>query len=81
MLVAFAAYEQPLKWLAVALGISSTICIVQGWHIQAMSLSLPFCLIWIYIGWLRSERQLQYINMIFVVFYLYGIARHLVLAL
>lgn len=76
-LLAFAAYEQPLKWLAVALGISSTICIVQGWQIQAMLLSLPFCLIWIYFGWLRSERQLQYINMIFATFYVYGIARHL----
>ena len=50
---------------------------MQGWQLQAMVLSLPFCLIWIFFGWLRSERQLQYINMIFVVFYLYGIARHL----
>ena len=80
-LLAFAGYEQPPKWLAVALGISSTLCVVQGWQIQAMSLSLPFCLIWIYIGWLRSERQLQYINVVFALFYLYGIARHLVLGL
>lgn len=80
MLLAAAAYEQPLKWLAVGLGISSTLCVVQGWHLAAMVLSLPFCLIWIYIGWLRSERQLQYINMIFAVFYLYGIARHFIMA-
>lgn len=72
MLLAAAAYEQPLKWFAVGLGICSTLCVVQGWQLPAMALSLPFCLIWIYFGWLRSERQLQYINMIFAAFYIYG---------
>jgi hypothetical protein len=79
-LLAVATYEQPLKWLALVLGISSTLCVVQGWQLQAMALSLPFCLIWIYFGWLRSERQLQYINMVFAMFYFYGIARHFIMA-
>lgn len=79
-LEAFAAYEQTLKWGAVGLGLSSTVCIVQGWQLFAMLLSLPFCLIWIYCAWLRNEPQLKYINMIFAALYVYGIARYFVVA-
>ena len=73
---AMASFEQPLKWVAFAMGLCSTISVVQGWHLAAMALSLPFCLIWIYCAWLRTERQLKYINIIFTGLYVYGIARY-----
>jgi hypothetical protein len=72
----FIAYEQPLKWLALVLGLFSTISIVQGWQLAAMMFGLPFCLIWIYCGWLRTEPQLKYINIVFSALYVYGIARY-----
>ncbi|WP_299565980.1 peptidase [uncultured Sulfitobacter sp.] len=75
-----ARYEQHLKWLAFTLGLCSTISIVQNWQLAAMLLGLPFCLIWVYCGWLRAEPQLKYINIVFSALYLYGIARYLVLA-
>lgn len=75
----FAAYEQPLKWMAFGLGFASTICVVQGWTFAAMLFSLPFCLIWIFCAWLHGERQLKYINVMFTALYVYGIARHVVL--
>lgn len=79
-LMTFAAYEQTLKWVAFALGLGSTVCVVQGWQLAAMILSLPFCLIWIYCGWLRTERQLKYINMMFAALYIYGIARYFIVS-
>ncbi|PRY76991.1 hypothetical protein CLV80_107168 [Yoonia maritima] len=75
-LMAFAAYEQQLKWVAFVLGVASTICVVQGWQLAAMLFSLPFCLIWMYCAWLRTEPQLKYINMLFTVLYVYGIGRY-----
>jgi hypothetical protein len=72
------SYEQELKWIALGLGILSTIAIVQDWYPLNMFLSLPFCIIWMYCGWLRTEPQLKYINMLFTVFYIYGIARYFV---
>jgi len=74
-----AVYEQPLKWLAVALGLLSTIAIVQDWQLAAMIFGLPFCLIWIYCAWLRTEPQLKYINIVFTLLYIYGIARYFVI--
>lgn len=74
----FAAYEQQLKWLALVLGLASTISIVQGWQLAAMLFSLPFCLIWIFCAWLRNEPQLKYINVIFAVLYVYGIGRYFI---
>ncbi len=74
-----AAYEQQLKWLAVVLGIGSTVCLVQGWQLAAMLLNLPFCLIWVFCGWLHTERQLKYLNIMFSVLYLYGIGRYLMI--
>ena len=74
-----AAWEQRLKWVAFALGIASTICIVQGWQLASMVLGLPFCLIWVYCGWLRTEPQLKMINVVFSALYVYGIARYWVL--
>ncbi len=72
-----AAYEQQLKWLALALGLCSTIAIVQNWHPWPMIFGLPFCIIWIYCAWLHTERQLKYINIIFALLYVYGIGKYL----
>ncbi len=74
----FAGHEQRLKWAAFLLGLLSTISIVQGWQLAAMLFGLPFCLIWIYCGWLRTEPQLKYINIIFAALYIYGIGRYLI---
>ncbi|CUJ22773.1 peptidase [Cognatishimia activa] len=78
-LLKFAVFEQQLKWLALALGLASTVSIVQGWQLAAMLFSLPFCLIWIYCAWLRTEPQLKYINVIFAILYIYGIARYFII--
>tara|TARA_R110002096_G_scaffold120749_4_gene261571 strand:- start:10159 stop:10407 length:249 start_codon:yes stop_codon:yes gene_type:complete len=78
-LMTFARFEQPLKWFALALGLGSTVSVVQGWQLAAMALSLPFCLIWIYCGWLRNEPQLKYINIMFAVLYIYGLGRYFIL--
>ncbi|KEO60377.1 hypothetical protein [Thioclava indica] len=75
-----AAYQQELKWIALALGIASTIAIVQNWYPLNLFLSLPFCMIWAYHAWLHTERQLKYINLLFIAFYVYGIARYFVIA-
>jgi hypothetical protein len=72
---ALAAFEQELKWVALALGLASTIAIVQNWQPWPMVLGLPFCLIWVYCGWLRTERQLKWINIIFSALYIYGLFR------
>lgn len=74
-LATFARFEQMLKQIACGLGIASVICVVQNWHVAAMALSLPFCLIWIYCGWLRTEPQLKWINVLFAAFYVYGLSR------
>lgn len=72
-------FEQELKWLAFALGIGSTLALVQDWQPWPMLLSLPFCLIWIYFAWLHTEPQLKYINIIFAGLYVYGIARYVLI--
>ena len=72
---ALAAFEQELKWVALALGLAITIAIVQNWQPWPMVLGLPFCLIWVYCGWLRTERQLKWINIIFSALYVYGLFR------
>ena len=65
--------EQQLKWIALGLGILSTIAIISNWYPYTMFISLPFCLIWVYCAWLHTERQLKWINIIFTCLYLYGI--------
>ncbi|MGR3983797.1 MAG: peptidase [Gammaproteobacteria bacterium] len=69
-------YEQHLKWLALALGVLSTIAIILDWYPYTMFIGLPFCLIWVYCGWLRTEKQLKWINMLFCMLYSYGILRY-----
>ncbi|PFG62493.1 hypothetical protein AXZ77_1075 [Thioclava sp. ES.031] len=71
-----AAYQQEMKWIALGLGIASTIAIVQNWYPLNLFLSLPFCMIWAYHAWLHTERQLKYLNIMFTGFYVYGIARY-----
>ena len=71
-----AAYEQSLKWAALVLGLCSTISIVQDWQLASMMFGLPFCLIWVFCGWLRTEPQLKYINVTFSALYVYGIVRY-----
>lgn len=78
LVTTLAALEQPLKWIAFGLGLASTLCVVQGWTFAAMLFSLPFCLIWIFFAWLRTEPQLKWINILFALLYAYGITRHLV---
>ena len=76
LLVKLEKYEQELKWFALVLGILSTISIIQDWYPLTMFLSLPFCIIWTYCGWLHTERQLKYINILFAELYVYGITRY-----
>lgn len=76
-LIRLSRFEQQLKWFAVVLGFASTVAIVQNWHPWPIYLGLPFCVIWIYCAWLHTEKQLKYINIIFSVLYVYGIAVHL----
>ncbi len=76
MNVELAKFEQELKWVALVLGVLSTIAIVQNWYPYTMFLSLPFCIIWVYCAWLHTERQLKYINIMFSVLYLYGISKY-----
>ncbi|WP_299840666.1 peptidase [uncultured Jannaschia sp.] len=73
-------YEQRLKWLAVYLGIASTVAIVQDWDPWPMLLGLPFCIIWMLCAWLHGERQLKYLNVLFSGLYVYGVMRWLMLA-
>ena len=71
-LMSLAKYEQQLKWIALGLGILSTIAIIRDWYPWTMFIGLPFCLIWAYCGWLHSERQPKWINLIFMALYGYN---------
>ena len=73
--------EQEIKWVALALGIASTVSIVQNWHPWPMIFGLPFCVIWIFYAWLHTERQLKYINLLFTALYIYGLTRWMVLGI
>ena len=73
-LMALAKSEQHLKWLALVLGLASTLAIINDWYPWTMFIGLPFCLIWVCCAWLHSEKQLKWINLIFTALYLYGIA-------
>ena len=66
--------EQYLKNFALLLGVISVVTIVLDLYPWTMFVSLPFCLIWVYCGWLRTEPQLKWVNIIFSVLYLFGIA-------
>ena len=68
--------EPLLKWTALGLGIASTIAIIQNWYPYTMFISLPFCLIWAYCGWLHTEKQLKWVNILFCLLYGYGILKY-----
>ncbi|MDP7334509.1 MAG: peptidase [SAR324 cluster bacterium] len=68
--------EQYLKNFALLLGVISVVTIVLDLYPWTMFVSLPFCLIWVYCGWLRTEPQLKWVNIIFSVLYLFGIIRY-----
>jgi hypothetical protein len=47
------------------LGLFSAVAVVFDLYPLTIFLSLPFCLIWIYCGWLQTEPQLKWINVVF----------------
>ena len=68
--------EALLKNTALLLGLLSAVAIVFDWYPLTMFLSFPFCCIWIYCAWLRTEPQLKWVNLIFLLIYFFGIARY-----
>ena len=70
------SWEINLKNIALFLGVLSVIAIIMDWYPFTMFISLPFCLIWVYCGWLRSESQLKWVNVIFYILYLSVIVRY-----
>ena len=68
--------EKLLKNIALLLGLLSAIAIIFDWYPLTMFLFFPFCLIWIYCAWLRTEPQLKWVNLIFLFIYSYGIGRY-----
>ena len=68
--------EKFLKNITLILGLLSAIAIIFDWYPLTMFLSFPFCLIWIYCAWLRTEPQLKWVNLIFLLIYSYGIGRY-----
>ena len=69
--------EKLLKNIALLLGLLSAVAIIFDWYPLTMFLSFPFCMIWIYCAWLRTETQLKWVNLIFLFIYSYGIGRYL----
>ena len=69
--------ERRLKNFALALGLLSAVAIIFDLYPLTMFLSFPFCLIWIYCAWLHHEPQLKWLNFVFVMIYLSGIARYM----
>jgi len=70
------SWENYLKNIALLLGVLSVVAIILDWYPFTMFISLPFCMIWVYCGWLRTEPQLKWVNMIFCILYLFGIVRY-----
>ena len=68
--------EKLLKNVALLLGLLSAVAIIFDWYPLTMFLSFPFCMIWIYCAWLRTEPQLKWVNLIFLFIYSYGIGRY-----
>ena len=69
-------WENYLNNIALLLGVLSVVTIILDWYPLTMFMSLPFCLIWVYCGWLRTEPQLKWVNVIFCTLYLFGIVRY-----
>ena len=60
--------EKLLKNIALLHGLLSAIEIIFDWYPLTMFLSFPFCMIWIYCAWLRTEPQLKWVNLFFSLF-------------
>ena len=69
-------WENYLKNITLLLGVLSVVTIILDWYPLTMFMSLPFCLIWVYCGWLRTEPQLKWVNVIFCTLYLFGFVRY-----
>jgi hypothetical protein len=48
-----------LENIALLLSVLSVFAIVLDWYPFTMFISLPFYLIWVYCGWLRTRPQLK----------------------
>jgi hypothetical protein len=70
------SWEIYLKNIALLLGVLSVVTIILDWYPFTMFISLPFCMIWVYFGWLRTEPKLKSVNVIFCTLYLFGIVRY-----
>lgn len=68
--------EQRLKNIALVFGLLSVAAVVFDFYPYTMFFSLPFCAIWIYCAWLRSEPHLKWINIVFFCLYVFGISRY-----
>ena len=68
--------EQRLKNIALVFGLLSVAAVVFDFYPCTIFFSLPFCAIWIYCAWLRSEPQLKWINIVFFCLYVFGISRY-----
>ena len=68
--------EQRVKNIALVCGLLSVAAVVFDFYPYTMFFSLPFCAIWIYCAWLRSEPQLKWINIVFFCLYVFGISRY-----
>jgi len=68
--------EQRLKNIALVFGLLSVAAVVFDFYPYTMFFSLPFCAIWIFCAWLRSEPQLKWINIVFFCLYVFGISRY-----
>ncbi|MBT4954575.1 MAG: peptidase [Rhodobacteraceae bacterium] len=68
--------EQRLKNITLVFGLLSVAAVVFDFYPYTMFFSLPFCAIWIYCAWLRSEPQLKWINIVFFCLYVFGISRY-----
>ena len=54
--------EALIKNIALFVGVLSAVAIIFVWYPLTVFLSFPFCLIWIYCTWLRTEPQLKWVN-------------------
>ena len=68
--------EQRLKNIALVFGLLSVAAVVFDFYPYTMFFSLPFCAIWIFCAWLRSEPQLKWINIVFFCLYVFCISRY-----
>ena len=68
--------EQRLKNIALVFGLLSVAAVVFDFYPYTMFFSLPFCAIWIYCAWLRSEPQLNGSILYFFCLYVFCISRY-----